>query len=121
MKTATILHRGLAVCAAITLCATAFPHSTRAGNAPRIDALHVARIATEYLATRGKDAPYLISIALEADAIASPKSSWVARFSRPILVEGNLEVGMRVKFDGSVSYLVEDKSGPRKRAVPPKF
>lgn len=116
MKTATILRRGLAVCAAITLCACAFPLSAQAGNAPRIDALHVARIATEYLATHGKEAPYIVSITLEADAITSPKSSWVARFSRPILVEGNMEVGIRVKFDGSVSYLIEDKSGPKKRA-----
>ena len=34
--------------------------------------------------------------------------------------DGNKEVGMRVKHDGSVSYLVEDKSAPKKRNVPLK-
>ena len=117
MKIASLLHRSRAVCAAI---AFAFLPEAQAENAPRIDALHVAKVASDYLATHGKDAPYITSIALEKEAILSDKTSWVVRFSRPVLADGNKEVGIRVKFDGSVSYLIEGKSGPKKRRVPLK-
>ena len=120
MITTNFFHRCHAVCAAIALAVLANLPAAQAENAPRIDALHVAKVAADYLATHGKDAPYVVSITLEADAILSPKSSWIVRFSRPVLADGNKEVGMRVKLDGSVSYLIEDKSGPKKRAVPLK-
>ena len=109
-----------ALCAAITLGAFAFLQSAHADNAARVDALHVAKVATDYLATHGKNAPYITSIALEADALMGGRTSWIVRFSRPILTDGNKEVGMRVKHDGSVSYLTEDKSAPKKRNVPLK-
>lgn len=114
------VHRCRAVCAAIALGALAFLPVARAENAPRIDALHVAKLASDYLAAHGKDAPHVVSIALEKDALLGGKTSWIVRWSRPLLADGNKEVGMRVKPDGSVSYLVEDKSGPKKRAVPLK-
>jgi len=120
MIAANFLYRRHAVCAAIGLAMLAFLADAQAGDAPRVDALRVAKIAADYLATHGQDAPYVVSIALEADAILSPKSSWIVRFSRPLLADGNKEVGMRVKLDGSVSYLIEDKSGPKKRGVPLK-
>ena len=120
MKTASLIRRSRAVCAAIALGAFAFLPVVRAESAPRIDALHVAKLASDYLATHGKDAPYVVSIALEKDALLGGKTSWIVRWSRPLLADGNKEVGMRVKLDGSVSYLVEDKSGPKKRAVPLK-
>ena len=91
------------------------------GNAPRIDALHVAKIASDYLATHGKDAPHIVSIALEADALMGGRSSWIVRFSRPISVDGNSEVGMRVKLDGAVSYLVKDKDAAKKHGAPVKY
>ena len=120
MKTASFTRRCLALCAVITLGASAFLQSANAENAPRIDALHVAKVATDYLATHGRSAPHIVSIALESDSIMGGKISWIVRFSHALLVDGNREVGMRVKFDGSVSYLTEDKSGPKKRNVPLK-
>ena len=121
MKTPSLLHRGRALCAAIALGALAFLQTAHAESAPRIDALQVAKLAAAYLATHGKDAPYVVSIALEAEAVTGGKFSWIVRWSHPILSDGNQETGMRVKPDGSVSYLVENKSGPKKRAVPLKF
>ncbi len=117
MKIASILHRGRAAFAAL---AVVFLADAQAENAPRIDALHVAKIATDYLATHGRDAAHVTSIVLENEALLGGKTSWIVRFSRPILADGNREVGMRVKLDGSVSFLIEDKSGPKKRAVPVK-
>ena len=109
-----------AVCAAIVLGALAFLPAAHAEDAPRIDALHVAKLAAAYLATHGKDAPHVVSIALESDALLHGKISWVVRWSHSILADGNKEIGMRVKLDGTVSYLVEDKSGPAKIVNPTK-
>ena len=121
MKTASPVLRRHALCAAIALGALAFLPSAQAQSAPRIDALQVAKIATDYLATHGKGAPHVVSIALEMDALMGGKTSWIVRWSRPLIADGNKEVGMRVKLDGSVSYLVEDKSGTKKRGVPVKY
>ncbi|MCX6982405.1 MAG: hypothetical protein NTV08_16885 [Verrucomicrobia bacterium] len=120
MKTTSLTRRCLALCAVITLGASAFLQSANADNAPRIDALHVAKVATDYLATHGRNAPHIVSIALETDSLLGGKSSWIVRFSHALLTDGNREVGMRVKPDGSVSYLTEDKYGPKKRNVPLK-
>ena len=60
MKTASFTRRCLALCAVITLGASAFLQSANAGEAPRIDALHVAKIATDYLATHGRSAPHIV-------------------------------------------------------------
>lgn len=120
MKSASLLHRSRTFCAALALGALAILPTAHAENAPRMDALHVAKIAADYLATHGKDAPHIISIVLEPDALLGGKTSWIVRWSRPLLADGNKEVGMRVKLDGTVSYLVDDKSSPKKRAVPLK-
>ena len=121
MKIAFLLRRSVILCAAIALGSLAVLPAARAGNAPRIDALHVAKIASDYLATHGKDAPHIVSIALEADALMGGRSSWIVRFSRPISVDGNSEVGMRVKLDGAVSYLVKDKDAAKKHGAPVKY
>ena len=120
MKTASFTRRCLALCAVIALAASAFLQNANSADAPRIDALHVAKVATDYLATHGKSAPHIVSISLESDAFIGGKLSWIVRFSHALLTDGNREVGMRVKLDGSVSYLTEDKSGPKKRNVPLK-
>lgn len=120
MKTASFTRRSLALCAVITLAASVFLQSANAENAPRLDALHVAKVATDYLATHGRNAPHIVSISLESDAFIGGKISWIVRFSHALLTDGNREVGMRVKLDGSVSYLTEDKNGPKKRNVPLK-
>lgn len=120
MKAASFVQRSRAACAAVALGTLAFLSAARAENAPRIDALHVAKVASAYLATHGKNAPHVVSIALEQDALLGGKTSWIVRWSRPLLTDGNKEVGMRVNLDGSVSYLVDDKGGSKKRAVPLK-
>ena len=120
MKTASLLNRSRTFCAALALGALAILPTAHAENAPRMDALRVAKIAADYLATHGKDAPYVVSIVLEPDALLGGKTSWIVRWSRPLLADGHKEVGMRVKLDGTVSYLVDDKSSPKKRAVPLK-
>ena len=116
MKIAPILRRAAALCAALALSASALS----AADARRVDALHVAKVATDYLATLGKNAPQIVSIALESDALVGGKTSWIVRFSHSILVDGNKEIGMRVKLDGSVSHLTESKTGPKPRNVPLK-
>ena len=120
MKTGSLFHHCRAISAAIALGAFAFLPSAHAENAPRIDALRVAKLASDYLATHGKDAPHVVSIVLGKDALLHGQTSWIVRWSRPILADGNKEFGMRVKLDGSVSYLVEDKSGPKKIVNPTK-
>ena len=120
MKTASLFLRSRALCAALALGTLAFLPSALAEDAPRIDALHVAKIAADYLATHGRNAPHVVSIALESDALIGGKTSWIVRFSRPILTDGNKEVGLRVKHDGAVSYLTEAKPGAKKRNVPLK-
>jgi hypothetical protein len=104
------------VCAALVLGALAFLPYAHADEAPRMDALRVAKIAADYLATIGRDAPYVVSIALEKDSLFHGKSSWIVRWSRPILAGGAPEVGMRVKLDGAVSHLVDEKAGAKMRS-----
>ncbi len=116
MRNAPFPLRLRAVSAALVLAALSLPPAAPAENAPRVDALQVAKLATSYLATHGRSAPYIVSILLEKDAIFSGGSSWVVRWSQPILADGNREIGMRVKLDGTVSYIVEDKSVSKKRA-----
>jgi hypothetical protein len=117
MKTALLIPQCRALCAAIALGVLASLPAAHAESAPRIDALQVAKIAANYLASHGKDAPYIVSIALEPDALMGGNISWVVRWSRPLMADGNKEVGMRVKLDGAVSYLVADKSGQKKPKV----
>lgn len=117
MNATPIFRICLTVCAAIAL---AFLPTAHADDRPRIDALRVAKIATDYLATHGRGAPYIVSIAIEKDALFHGKTSWVVRWSHPLSADGNMEVGMRVKFDGTVSYLIDEKAGSKKQAEPPK-
>ena len=76
----------------------------------RPDGAMAARIATDYLARLGPNAPYIVSLTLERSAIVRGKTSWVARWSRAIDVEGDRELGLRVNLDGTTVRLVEDKS-----------
>ena len=105
-------------CLAVMLGILAMLPFAHAENAPAVNALRVAKIATDYLATHGKDAPYIVSIALESDAFIGGTTTWVVRFSRPVLADGNKEIGMRVKLDGTVSYIIENKPGSKKRKAP---
>ncbi len=71
--------------------------------------------------TRGKDAPHIVSIVLEQDSLLRGTNSWVVSWSRPMMLEGDKEIGMRIRLDGSVTHIVENKSGPTKRRAPVKF
>jgi hypothetical protein len=117
MKHPSFISLRHAVVAAVAL---AFLPAGYAEDAPRIDALRVAKMAADYLATRGKDAPYVVSIVLEKDALIHGKNSWLVRWSRPIPLDADKEIGMRVRLDGSVTHIVEDKSGPKKHRAPMK-
>ena len=117
MKHAFFITLRHAVVAAVAL---AFFPAAHAEDAPRIDALRVAKMAADYLATCGKDAPYIVSIVLEKDALLHGKNSWVVRWSRPIPLDDDKEIGMRVRLDGSVTHIVADKSAPTKRRAPMK-
>lgn len=120
MKFTTFTCRCLALYAITALIAFATPQYARAADGPRIDALHVAKVATDYLTNHGRNAPSIVSISLETDALLGGKTSWIVRFSHALLTDGNREIGMRVKLDGTVSYLTEDKAGGKKRNVPLK-
>jgi len=116
----TFFHRTRAICAIVALGMFSLLSAASGEERPRVDALRVAKLAADYLATHGGTAPYVTSIVLEPDALLGGKLSWVVRWSHPILADGNTEVGMRVKLDGSVSYIIQDKTGPKRRAVPLK-
>lgn len=92
------------VITAITLAATGM-----AADAPKLDAVRAAKIAADYLSQFGANAPHIVSVTLERDAIIRGKISWVVRWSRSIPAEGDQEVGLRVNMDGSTARLVKDK------------
>jgi hypothetical protein len=99
------------LCAAFGLCAmTAF------AGAPKVDAARATRMATDYLAKLGGNAPHIVSVNLERTALVNGEDSWVIRFSEPI-VEGNQrEIGVRVRMDGVMAHIVEDGTAKRQRA-----
>jgi len=67
-------------------------------------------MATDYLGQLGPNAPHIVSLVLEKSGIVRGRSSWVARWSRAVEVEGDRELGLRVNLDGTTVRLVEDKS-----------
>lgn len=88
--------------------------------AEKVDALRVAKIATDYLAKQGAGAPQIVSIALDSGTVMNAKQSWVVRWSAPLGTDSPREVGLRVKFDGSIARLVED-SKSRSTRTPAAF
>jgi len=90
-----------------------------ADDRPRLDAVRAAKIATDYLATLGPGAPFIVSVTLEKSAIFHGESSWVARWSQAISADGDQEVGLRVRLDGTTTRLVlGNKEARRLRAGP---
>ncbi len=83
--------------------------------AEKVDALRVAKIATDYLAKQGAGAPEIVSITLDNGTVLNVKHSWVVRWSAPIGSGKAREVGLRVRPDGSVARLVEDSHSVSKR------
>ena len=90
-----------------------------AADRPPLDAVRAAKIATDYLATQGANAPFIASVTLEKSAILHGRSSWVARWSRAISANGDLEVGLRVNLDGTTARLVLGKEAARRRKAGP--
>lgn len=83
--------------------------------AEKVDALRVAKIATDYLAKQGAGAPEIVSITLDSGTVLNVKKSWVVRWSAPLGAGNPREVGLRVRPDGSVARLVEDSKSVSKR------
>lgn len=84
---------------------------------PKLDAAKAARIATDYLAKLGGNAPHIVSLSLDQSALIRGEQSWVVKWSEPVLDGENREVGARIKMDGSISFLVEDTKGKMERAT----
>ena len=93
--------------------------SASADERPRLDAVRAAKIASDYLATQSANGPFIVSVTLEKSAILHGESSWVARWSRAISADGDLEVGLRVNLDGTTARLVLGKEAARKRKAGP--
>jgi hypothetical protein len=100
----------LLVCTTLALAFTG-----HAAEKPGIDALRAAKVATDFLAKMGGDAPYITSISIDPGAIFNGHPTWVVKWSKPIEAEGNKEVGVRVKNDGTVVRLIEAKGSRSKR------
>jgi hypothetical protein len=95
----------------------AISSSPAIAQAPKLDAARATRMAADYLATLGPKAPYIVSVTLEKSALVNGTLSWVIRWSEPVMDDGNREVGVRVKMDGTMAHLVEDIEGRKKRAA----
>jgi hypothetical protein len=85
--------------------------------APEVDAARATRLATDYLNTLGANAPYIVSVTLEKSSLVGGSQSWIIRWSAPIVEGSQSEIGVRVKMDGTLAHLVEDKEARKKRAV----
>jgi hypothetical protein len=95
----------------------AFTTQAFADDAPRVDAIRAAKIATDYLRTLGANPPYITSLTLERGGIVSGGSYWVARWSRPVKVDNDREIGLRVNPDGSIARLVDGQKLSRNRVL----
>jgi hypothetical protein len=84
---------------------------------PKVDAARAAKLATDYLDTLGSTAPHIVSITLEKSALVNGTQSWIIRWSSPIQEGTQSEIGVRVKMDGTLAHLVEDKEGRKTRAA----
>ena len=111
-------HRTLAL-SLIALATFAAATPVFADERPQLDALRATKIATDYLASLGPNAPHIVSITLEKSAIVRGSSSWVARWSRPIPAGGDKEVGLCVNLDGTTARLVMSKGAARKQMAGP--
>jgi hypothetical protein len=85
--------------------------------APAVDAARAAKIATDYLNGLGGRAPHIVSMTLESSALVKGTQSWVVRWSSAIDAEDQREIGLRVRMDGSVARLMEDKTAASKKAA----
>ena len=102
-----------------TLLAAAMLVGSHSGSAqaPKLDAARATRIATDYLATLGANAPHIVSVQLEKSALLNGSLSWVIHWSEPVMDNGNREIGVRVKMDGTMAHMVENLEGRKKRAA----
>lgn len=86
-------------------------------QAPKLDAARAAKLATDYLTTLGPSAPHIVSITLEKSSLVNGTHSWIVRWSTPIQEGTQSEIGVRVKMDGTLAHIVEDKEARKKRAA----
>jgi hypothetical protein len=99
---------------AAILCAVS---GSASAQAPKLDAARATRLATDYLATLGPSAPHIVSVQLEKSALLNGSLSWIIHWSEPVNDNGNREIGVRIKMDGTMAYLVENLEGRKKRAA----
>ena len=105
MKTSLLL-----TCLTLTFTCSGF-----AAERPGIDALRATKLATDFIAKMGPNAPYIASVSIDRGAIFNGTPTWVVKYNAPIEVDGSKEVGLRVKSDGSVVRLVEAKGARSNR------
>lgn len=99
----------------LTCLTLTFATAGLAAERPGIDALRATKVATDFIAKMGPNAPYIASVAIDPGAIFNGTPTWVVKYHAPIEVDGNKEVGLRVKSDGSIVRLVEGKGSRSKR------
>jgi hypothetical protein len=92
-------------------------HGSALAQAPKLDAARATRLATDYLATLGPGAPHIVSVTLEKSALLNGSLSWMIHWSAPVNDNGNREIGVRVKMDGTIAHVVENLEGRKKRAT----
>lgn len=102
---------------ALSCCALALTLSVSAAEKPELDAVRAAKLASDFLARQGAGAPYITSITIDEGAIINGRASWVVKWSRPMEADGQKEVGVRIKGDGTIVRLVEGK-GSRSTRTP---
>ena len=108
-----LLLRATLLTAAILIVAS----GSASAEAPKLDAARATRLATDYLATLGGNAPHIVSVQLEKSALLNGSLSWIIHWSEPVNDNGNREIGVRVKMDGTMAHLVDNLEGRKKRAT----
>jgi hypothetical protein len=96
----------------ILVCAA----TSRAADKPAIDIVRAAKLASEFLAQQGAGNVHIQSLVIDTGAVFKGQPSWVATWSESLQVDGQKEVGVRIKDDGTVVRLVEGKGSRSKRS-----
>ena len=84
--------------------------SCMAADAPAIGVEKAAKIGADYLAGQKAGGNYIVSVTLESTALVGGTRSWMVRWAAPLRADGNNEIGLRVKMDGSVARVVDSRN-----------
>lgn len=97
-------------CMSLVLAAT-----SQAADKPALDVVRAAKLASDFLAQQGAGGVFIQSLAVDTGAVFNGRATWVATWSQSLQVDGQKEVGVRIKDDGTVVRLVEGKGSRSKR------